>query len=352
MMAGDADTLGGLRRRGSIQHRSLSERSHSLRTATTMWPPNAGQALTPNRFSDGLARWSPQREALDDAFRGTYCRGNLRGSIGPRPGRPAAATAETPKSPTPCGDRWSSWLHTKKSGKDTMNDTHELPGGPESAARPRGRQGLALQPAAGASSPSPASPSVALRSASAPPAVAPPRPATSRARPRAAPARPARSCSSPACSGARRPASIRSARPSPIRATGIRSQLIYESLLRFNLLDGSLQPGLGKELQEMDATTFVVALQDGTKWSDGSELTADGRGLHVRAGQGQQHLLLRRLDIHRLGHRAGPAQRAVQAQDQAVNPGSVRNYIANTLIMPQGGLEQDRSGASWPRSPT
>ena len=37
------------------------------------------------------------------------------------------------------------------------------------------------------------------------------------------------------------------------------SQLIYESLLRFNLLDGSLQPGLGKELQETDATTFVVA---------------------------------------------------------------------------------------------
>ena len=27
-------------------------------------------------------------------------------------------------------------------------------------------------------------------------------------------------------------------------------QLIYETLLRFNLIDGSLSPGLGRELQE------------------------------------------------------------------------------------------------------
>ncbi|MET1005870.1 MAG: ABC transporter substrate-binding protein [Propionibacteriaceae bacterium] len=53
------------------------------------------------------------------------------------------------------------------------------------------------------------------------------------------------------------------------------SQLIYETLLRFNLLDGSLQPGLAKELQEPDKSTLVLPLQEGTKWSDGSELTAD-----------------------------------------------------------------------------
>ena len=51
------------------------------------------------------------------------------------------------------------------------------------------------------------------------------------------------------------------------------SQLIYESLLRFNLIDGSLQPGLGKELQQKDDTTIVIPLQEGTKWQDGSELT-------------------------------------------------------------------------------
>ena len=57
--------------------------------------------------------------------------------------------------------------------------------------------------------------------------------------------------------------------------TGTRASCIYESLMRFNLLDGSLSPGLAKELQQPDDQTFTLPLQDGTKWSDGSELTAD-----------------------------------------------------------------------------
>ncbi len=98
------------------------------------------------------------------------------------------------------------------------------------------------------------------------------------------------------------------------------SQLIYESLLRFNLLDGSLQPGLGKELQETDATTFVVALQDGTKWSDGSELTAADVVFTFELGKDNSTYFSDVWTVHRLGHRAGPAQRAVQAQDQAAQP--------------------------------
>ena len=52
-------------------------------------------------------------------------------------------------------------------------------------------------------------------------------------------------------------------------------QLIYESLVRFNLLDGSLEPGLGTEIQEPDENSLVVKLQDGTKWQDGKPLTAE-----------------------------------------------------------------------------
>lgn len=52
------------------------------------------------------------------------------------------------------------------------------------------------------------------------------------------------------------------------------TQLIYETLLRFDLLDGSLKPGLAKELQQPEPGTFVLPLQDGTKWTDGTELTA------------------------------------------------------------------------------
>src|SRR6188508_449748 len=62
--------------------------------------------------------------------------------------------------------------------------------------------------------------------------------------------------------------------PTNVQA-GNQSQFIYETLLRFNLLDGSLSPGLAKELQQPDDHTFKLPLQDGTKWSDGSDLTAD-----------------------------------------------------------------------------
>lgn len=51
-------------------------------------------------------------------------------------------------------------------------------------------------------------------------------------------------------------------------------QLLFESLLRFDIRDGSLQPGLGKELVEVDKRTLEVQLQDGTAWQDGEELTA------------------------------------------------------------------------------
>jgi peptide/nickel transport system substrate-binding protein len=62
--------------------------------------------------------------------------------------------------------------------------------------------------------------------------------------------------------------------PTNVQA-GNQSQFIYETLLRFNLLDGSLSPGIAKELQQPNDNTFVLPLQDGTKWSDGSDLTAD-----------------------------------------------------------------------------
>ena len=61
-------------------------------------------------------------------------------------------------------------------------------------------------------------------------------------------------------------------------------QLIYETLVRFNLLDGSLQPGLGKEVQSPDKNTLVVPLEDGTKWQDGQDLTAR---LAARPDRGQ-----------------------------------------------------------------
>jgi peptide/nickel transport system substrate-binding protein len=64
--------------------------------------------------------------------------------------------------------------------------------------------------------------------------------------------------------------------PSPTWPAGSgQSQLIFESLVRFNMLDGNLEPGLAKEVKDVDERTLEVPLQDGTKWQDGQDLTAD-----------------------------------------------------------------------------
>ncbi|GAB3915232.1 peptide ABC transporter substrate-binding protein [Microlunatus endophyticus] len=52
-------------------------------------------------------------------------------------------------------------------------------------------------------------------------------------------------------------------------------QLIFETLLRFNLVSGELEPGLGKDPKDVDKRTYQVTLQDGTKWQDGQDLTTD-----------------------------------------------------------------------------
>ena len=63
--------------------------------------------------------------------------------------------------------------------------------------------------------------------------------------------------------------------PSPGWPSASAHQYIYESLLRFNLLDGKLEPGLGKEWEQVDEATVRVELQDGVAWQDGEPLTVD-----------------------------------------------------------------------------
>ena len=58
-------------------------------------------------------------------------------------------------------------------------------------------------------------------------------------------------------------------------AGGDQPQILFETLVRFNQLDGSLRPGLAKEIVDVDERTLEVPLQDGTAWRDGTELTAD-----------------------------------------------------------------------------
>ncbi len=52
--------------------------------------------------------------------------------------------------------------------------------------------------------------------------------------------------------------------------------MIYETLLYFNSLDGSVKPWLASSYQfSSDAKTITFTLRDGVKWSDGQPFTAD-----------------------------------------------------------------------------
>jgi peptide/nickel transport system substrate-binding protein len=113
------------------------------------------------------------------------------------------------------------------------------------------------------------------------------------------------------------------------------SQFLYETLVRFNMLDGSLQPGLGKELKEVDKRTLEVPLQDGTKWQDGQDLTADdvkftfdlAKDNSVSYSNVWQYLQeVKVVD-----------DRTVQfiAKAKPLNPLAIKNAIAGTFILPK-----------------
>ena len=177
-------------------------------------------------------------------------------------------------------------------------------------------------PAGGVSSRWVASPSPAWSSA--PPPAARRTPETAATAPaRAVRAPPARRSSSPVSSGDPRRASTRSARRRTGRRRGGQSQLIYESLVRFNLIDGSLHPRPGQGAAAAGRpSTIELPLQDGTKWSDGSELTADDVVFTFELGKQTASSLLHRLELRRLA--SPPPTRArstFKLKSRSVQPG-------------------------------
>jgi peptide/nickel transport system substrate-binding protein len=113
------------------------------------------------------------------------------------------------------------------------------------------------------------------------------------------------------------------------------SQLIYESLLRFNLLDGSLHPGLAKSLEQPDDNTMRLPLQEGTKWSDGSDLTADDVVFTFELGKTAAVNFSTVWEY--IESVTAPDPRTVEFKLKAkpYNPGLVKNYLVQTLIVPK-----------------
>lgn len=113
------------------------------------------------------------------------------------------------------------------------------------------------------------------------------------------------------------------------------SQLIYESLLRFDERDGSLHPGLAKRVEQPDKSTMRLALQDGTKWSDGSDLTADD--VVFTFGLGKTASVNFATVWNYIDSVTAPDPKTVEfkLKSSPYNPGFVKNFLCTTLIVPK-----------------
>jgi peptide/nickel transport system substrate-binding protein len=102
------------------------------------------------------------------------------------------------------------------------------------------------------------------------------------------------------------------------------------------MLDGSLHPGLGKELQEPDKQTLVVPLQDGTKWNDGSELTAEDVAFTFGLAKTNEGLWFANVWQYVDSIEAtDPRTVTFKLKTDPYNPNLVKDYINNVLIMPK-----------------
>lgn len=133
------------------------------------------------------------------------------------------------------------------------------------------------------------------------------------------------------------PSSFNPLAPSPAWPTGPRQmQLIYESLMRFNMIDGSLSPGIAKELNDSDPKNMVVSLQAGTKWSDGSDLTAEDVVFTFELAKKNSGLWYSNVWQYLDSVTAtDPGTVTFKLKQKPFNPGQVKDALANVLIMPK-----------------
>ena len=132
-------------------------------------------------------------------------------------------------------------------------------------------------------------------------------------------------------------------RPTFRRATNRSSST--KRLLRFNLLDGSLSPGLAKELQQPDDHTFVLPLQDGTKWSDGSDLTADDVVFTFELGKTAPVTFATLWQYIDSVKATDPRTVEFKVKSKPYNPIIVKNFIASVAIVPKavfGSISPDK----------
>ena len=122
---------------------------------------------------------------------------------------------------------------------------------------------------------------------------------------------------------------------------------IYESLFAFNLFTGALDPLLAKNLSWPDPGTAVVTLQSGTKFSDGTPLTADDVvytfGLGKKYTDSFFNVLFDYVDDVTA---IDDATIKFALKPDRLNPGIVKQYLTSVQILPKHVWQSRETGDS------
>ena len=124
----------------------------------------------------------------------------------------------------------------------------------------------------------------------------------------------------------------------PVRAWPVNEgggfNLIYESLLTFNQVTGDLDPRLAKSLEEK-GNTFVVTLQPGTAFQDGTPLTSADVVYSFELGKRQSVDYSSIWDYITKVEATDDRTVTFTLNPDKLNPGIVRNYMTTVAILPQ-----------------
>jgi len=123
-------------------------------------------------------------------------------------------------------------------------------------------------------------------------------------------------------------------------------QLIYESLMRFNLLTGKLEPGLASALDQPDAKTIKVTLQDGIAFSDGAAVTVDDVVNTFELAKRNSGLSYSNVWGYLTSVKAdGDKSVVFNLNPKNLNANLVKNAIAGTWILPKKVWDEKEKGA-------
>lgn len=125
--------------------------------------------------------------------------------------------------------------------------------------------------------------------------------------------------------------------PQPAWPSGQDSmQLLYETLLRFNMLNGDLEPGLATELQTPDENTMVLPLQEDAKWQDGKPITADDVVYTFELAQRNPEVFYAEFWDYATGiTKEGDYEVSMTLNPERYNPGMLKSRLTRTWILPK-----------------